>query len=67
MSVQTIIAYPNFIADLGGPRSVRTNGRSAWVELTDRTIRMPWRLIEKITDSGLAVGEAARTYAYRNL
>ena len=61
-----IIAYPVFIAQLGGAEYVRHNYRSAWVKLAERTIRVPFRELRLCIDDGLRVAEVAKTYAYRN-
>lgn len=62
----SVIAYPNFIAQMGGAISVRHNAHSAWVQLSDRTIRLPLRELAHSTDCGLKVAEIARAYAYNH-
>lgn len=64
---QTLIAFPNYIADLGGPITVRIGVRFAWVQLKDKTIRLPAREIAQCGNDGLSIAETARKYAYRNL
>ena len=61
-----VIAYPSFIAQIGGARLVRHNGKSAWVELIGQTIRLPFRELAHSLDDGCKVAEIAKTYAYRN-
>lgn len=61
-----LIAYPVFIAQLGGAEHVRHNNRSAWVKLADKTIRLPFRELQHSLDDGMRVADIARTYAYRN-
>ena len=65
MTEQTIIAYPTFIADLGGAQWLRLGKRSSHVKLANgREIRVPTRKVYLIRDDGLAVAEAAKAHAY---
>jgi len=66
-NTMSIISYPNHVAALGGAVSVKHNAHSAWIQLTDRTIRMPLRLVKHLLEDGMATAEEARKYAYRNL
>lgn len=67
MTEQTIIAYPNLIAQLGGAVSVRHGLRSAWVTLFDgRVIRLPLAEVRLYLDDGIKVADVARAYAYRH-
>lgn len=63
---QVVIAYPNFIAKLGGAITVRHNAYSAWVQLHDRVIRLPLKEVSLALNDGIKVAEIAKTYAYRN-
>lgn len=67
MNDRTRIVYPNISAMLGGAIYAETNGISAWVKLSDRTIRMPYNQAKLYFSDGLALAEEARKFAYRNL
>lgn len=54
MASHTVIAYPNYIAQMGGAQSVRVGVIYAWVTLANgQTVRIPAKEAIARLDSGL--------------